>query len=320
MFNSNKNSEISKSTVNTPTPLPKNNDDCFIYVDEVMELATQIENNSSGILIEEGNITTGLDTLLNGVEFTTNQVIEVSKHLDVLTKNSEVTNEQVENVFESLKNSENEVSIAKKNFDSLSKQMETVTEVFNDFFNLFLEIEKNYTSIKKLANIITGIANQTNLLSLNAAIEAARVGDAGKGFSVVANEIKKLSDDTQKNTKDIVESLKTMTSTINMLNKKSTEGNEVMLTTSNLIKSSEQLLDNIVSSEANMKSHVETVKESQKQNILSVNDISKNLSNIVEKSQVENEEFENLIFSVQKKADYYKYIVNHLRQIKMLKE
>jgi methyl-accepting chemotaxis protein len=320
MFNSNKNSEISKSTSSTPKALSINNEDCFTYVNEVMELATQIENNSSSILIEEGNITTGLDTLLNGVEFTTNQVMEVSKHLHVLTKNSEITNEQVDNVFDSLKNSEKEVEIAKENFDSLSKQMDTVTEVFNDFFNLFLEIEKNYTSIKKLANIITGIANQTNLLSLNAAIEAARVGEAGKGFSVVANEIKKLSDDTQKNTKDIVDSLKTMTSTINMLNKKSTEGNEVMLTTSNLIKNSEQLLDNIVSSEANMKIHVETVKESQKQNILSVNDISKNLSNIVEKSQVENEEFENLIFSVQKKADYYKYIVNHLRQIKMLKE
>jgi methyl-accepting chemotaxis protein len=90
------------------------------------------------------------------------------------------------------------------NFNELSSE---IGDVFNDMQILHDESITSQKAIKKLLvsteeigdvlNIIKTIANQINLISLNAAVEAARAGDAGRGFAVVANEVKSLSDKTQ---------------------------------------------------------------------------------------------------------------------------
>lgn len=290
------------------------------YSNEVFELTSQIQKNIDILVKEEGAMTYGLDNLLKGSEYTTQQTEQVNEYLHKLSQNSENTKLLVDGVFTSLDNSNREIENAKREFSQLIHQVGTVSEVFDEFLKLITDIQTHYNSIQGFATIITGIAQQTNLLSLNAAIEAARVGEAGKGFAVVANEIKKLSVDTQKNAKDIMNSLQNLTDAMNQLANKSNEGVNVVSETTNIIEGSSSILSKIIDAETEVHKHVQGVHDSQRDNLHGIKDISTNLSNLVDKSKSENQQLEDIIYSIQKKADSYMNILNYLNQIKILEK
>lgn len=79
----------------------------------------------------------------------------------------------------------------------------------------------------EIVTFIQGVSSQTNLLGLNASIEAARAGDAGKGFNVVAQEIRKLSNSSNESIKKIDSVIKHISSSINSINNNLTKSNDV---------------------------------------------------------------------------------------------
>ncbi len=89
--------------------------------------------------------------------------------------------------------------------DVQSQKMEENIRVTLENSNSIKELSEMIRQVSSTIEIITSIADQTNLLALNAAIEAARAGDAGKGFSVVSDEIRKLAEESGKAAKVIIE-------------------------------------------------------------------------------------------------------------------
>lgn len=83
------------------------------------------------------------------------------------------------------------------------KKTETVLQDIGNKISVSIEKSRSVEKINELTNTILGISSQTNLLALNASIEAARAGNAGKGFAIVADEIRKLAEDTKDIASDI---------------------------------------------------------------------------------------------------------------------
>nr|WP_269155386.1 methyl-accepting chemotaxis protein [Leptospira mtsangambouensis] len=113
-----------------------------------------------------------------------------------MVADTEILKETVDQI---LVQSERLVEIAEIN----KKESMSVTEVADQTANHLESIQSSFDQVNEINNIVAEIGEKTNLLALNASIEAARAGDVGKGFAVVANEVSKLAEFTKNNVKRI---------------------------------------------------------------------------------------------------------------------
>ena len=190
-----------------------------------------------------------IDAQSSSVNRTADAVNEISQNINNLnnmieaqSSGVEQASAAVEEMIGNISSVNNSVDKMADSFGELSSNAQTGFTKQQDVNDRIKQIETQSQMLQEANIAISNIAAQTNLLAMNAAIEAAHAGDAGKGFAVVADEIRKLSETSSKQSKTIGEQLKMIKDSITEVVAASNESSHALTTVSEKIKETDELV------------------------------------------------------------------------------
>ena len=205
------------------------------------ELSAQVEQISRGAEMQKDRV----ESTATAMTQMNSTVLEVARNAGQASEQSEGTRQHAE---------------------SGAKLVNQVVTSINQVNDVALKLQRNMTDLGSMAeriggvmNVISDIADQTNLLALNAAIEAARAGEAGRGFAVVADEVRKLAEKTMDATHEVGASITDIQKSAQMNVTEVTEAVENIGQATELANSSGEALNGIVSLAATTSSVVASI-------------------------------------------------------------
>jgi len=284
--------------------------------DSLVNALSEVGEAISATASAANQISSSSEEMAAGAEEQSSQTAEVATSIEEMTRTIMDNTKNASYAAETAKEAGDKAMHGGKVVKQTIEGMERISEVVEKSAETVFTLGKNSDKIGEIVQVINDIADQTNLLALNAAIEAARAGEQGRGFAVVADEVRKLAERTGKATKEIAGMIKEIqkdtheaVSSIKVGTKEVENGkhfaNEAGIVLVEIITGAEKVRDTAVQVAAASEQQ-STSSEMISRNIEGINNVTRETSTGISQIARAAEDLSNLTVSLQEMISRFK--------------
>ena len=283
------------------------------FIENVQRIIKEVKDATDEVASGNNQLAATMEELSTTFDFQAQQISDMVLSMESVKDISHTTSNSLDANMNILESAATQTQAGAEQLNGVQQDMMTIKDETISLEEVIVQLAESSNQIGEILGVINDIANQTNLLALNAAIEAARAGEAGRGFAVVADEVRKLAERTQHATGEIETIITTLQQKSNLASVEMTKSVDSVQAGVDNIGATNEGFRSAVESVMNLHKEMQAVANSvsnQYTTILTVVDNTQVIAAGIEESNVAVSEVNKTVSHLQERTDGLKTLVS----------